>query len=402
MDGATLPPHPEADAPPAQGGPRGAEPVGRAAPPACALVLSGGVALGAFEAGAFAALAEAGGLVPDWLVGTSIGAVNAAIIAGNPPERRVERLRGFWDAMAGDPFPLASFWFGPPPASGAWRDVHNQAAAWQSLLLGRPGLFQSRLAPGALAGKVPSLFDLQPLRARLPEWLDFDRLNGAGAPRLTILATELGTGERVVFDTARGDRIGPDHLLASCALLPLFSPVEVEGRLLADGGFAANTALDLVLDAPLSGDLTCFAVELFARHGSVPRTLPAALARAGDLAFGNQTQRLLEGRGQAQRWRALFGRLAAQLPPELRNRPEVAAILAEAGDAKRSATLLLLGYRAAMDEAGPGKFFDFSRATLADRWVAGSRGMRDALQRLTSPAGGTALAPGLLLHEVEA
>jgi NTE family protein len=366
--------------------------------PRRALVLSGGVALGAFEAGAYAALEEVGEPLPEWFVGSSIGAVNAAIIAGNPPGRRVERLRVFWESVARDPTPATSFLLGPPPDVGAWRKAYNEASAFQAMLLGRPGLFRPRLAVGATMGVVPALYDLEPLRERLPELLDFDRLNG-GETRLGVAATDVVSGERVVFDTARGARIGPEHLAASCALLPVFAPVEIEGRLLGDGGLAANTPLDVVLDDPEAGDLLCFVVELFALQGRRPRTLAASAARAADLAFGGQTRRILEGREREHRLRALVRRLAERLPPELREDPEVASILAEAEAGARRATVLCVGHRAAPDQARPGDAFDFSPATLADRWEAGARGMREALRRIRTerPAD-----RGLVVHEVDA
>ncbi len=363
-------------------------------------MLSGGIALGAFDAGAYAALEDAGEPLPDWFVGASIGAVNAAIIAGNPPGRRVERLRRFWDSVVRDPTPATSFLLGPPPAEGAWRKAHNLASAFQAMLLGQPGLFRPRLAMGERMGVAPALYDLQPLRERLPELIDFDRLNN-GETRLSVAATDVVSGERVVFDTARGGaRIGPEHLAASCALLPLFAPVEIEGRLLGDGGLASNTPVDLVLDEPDAGNLLCFVVELFALRGSPPQTLAASVSRAADLAFGGQTRRILEGREREHRLRALVRRLAGRLPPELRNDPEVASILAEAeAGGARSATVLCVGYRAAADEARPGEAFDFSPATLANRWEAGARGMREALRRFgtSRPA-----APGLVVHEVDA
>jgi NTE family protein len=266
------------------------------------------------------------------------------------------------------------------------------------MLLGQPGLFRPRLAVGEGMGVAPSLYDLGAMRERLPELLDFDRLNG-GEPRLSVAATDVVSGERVVFDTARGARIGPEQLAASCALLPLFAPVEIEGRLLGDGGLAANAPLDLVLDEPGGGDLLCFVVELFALRGRRPQTLAASMARAADLAFGGQTRRILEGREREHRLRALVGRLAEHLPPELRDDPEVAAVLAEAehGGA-RSATVLCVGYRAALDQARPGDAFDFSPATLVDRWEAGASGMREALRRY-----GTSrpTARGLVVHEVD-
>jgi NTE family protein len=261
-------------------------------------------------------------------------------------------------------------------------------------------VFRPRLAVGERGGAVPSLYDLEPLRERLPELLDFDLLNSGGT-RLSVAATDVVGGERVVFDTARGDaRIGPEHIAASCALLPIFAPVEIEGRLLGDGGLAANAPVDLVLDEPDAGDVLCFVVELFALRGRRPDTLAASLARATDLAFGGQTRRILEGREREHRLRALVGRLAEHLPPELRGDPEVASILAEAENGgARSATVLCVGYRAAPDQARPGDAFDFSPATLADRWEAGARGMREALRRFKPSSGA---ARGLVVHEVDA
>jgi NTE family protein len=341
-----------------------------------ALVLAGGVALGAYEAGAYAALHEHVALRPEWLAGSSIGAVTAAIIAGNPPDRRVERLRQFWDTTAGNPYPITSFWLGYPDA-GPWRQAQNEKSALDALMFGRPGLFRPRLAPGRQAGAqdVRALFDLAPLREHLNQIVDFELLN-RGKVRVSLSCTDVISGDRVVFDTGHGDRIGVDHVLASSALLPLFAPIEVEGRLLADGGLGANTPLDLVLDDNPNQEMLCFVVELFARQGSRPHTLPATANRAVDLAFGNQTRRILEGRQREYRLRGLIGQLAERLPAEVREDPEVAAVLAE-GRTDRT-TVVTIAYRAGPDEAGLFKLFDFSRATLADRWDAGEAAMCDA------------------------
>ncbi|MFC7544430.1 patatin-like phospholipase family protein [Siccirubricoccus deserti] len=204
--------------------------------PRRALVLAGGVALGAFEAGAYAALEEAGAPQLDILVGVSAGAVNAAIIAGNPPGARAAALRRFWNRAGTDPTPATTFLLGPPPPAGAWRAAYNEASALQTLLLGNPLMFRPRLAPGPRIGQAPGLFDLEPLLAQLPEFVDFERLNN-GACRIVMTAIDVETGERVVFDTSAGTRIGPRHVVASCALLPVFAPVELDGRLLGDGGW---------------------------------------------------------------------------------------------------------------------------------------------------------------------
>jgi NTE family protein len=344
------------------------------------MVLAGGIALGAYEAGAYAALHDGGGPLPDWTLGSSIGAVTAAIIAGNAPEHRIARLRQFWQTVTTDPTPVASFWFGIPDA-GAWRQAHNQASVLETLFLGRPGIFRPRLSPGPRlgAGDVSALYDLAPLRAQLLELIDFDRLN-QGSVRLSLCTTDVVTGERVVFDTGRGMQVGPEHVVASCALLPLFAPVEIEGRLLGDGGLASNAPLDLVLDDPASDGSLCFVIDLFAPEGSRPHTLGASLSRAGDLAFGNQSRRLLEAQEREQRLRAVIGHLGKTLPPELRGDPAIAAMLAE-GRLRRT-EMHYLAYRAGLDEAGFAKVFDFSRATLADRWRAGEEAMQAVLQTL--------------------
>lgn len=349
-----------------------------------ALVLSGGVGLGAYEAGAYAALHDQPGLRPSWVAGSSAGAVNAAIIAGNPPERRVDRLREFWEGVSEDPYPAASFWsfwLGTPDA-GPWRQALNEKSALDTLLFGRPQLFRPRLAPGPQVGArdVRALFDLEPLRAQLLRLVDWDRLNG-GEVRLGVSCTDVVSGERVAFDTGHGDRIGVEHVLGSCALLPVFAPVEVEGRLLADGGLGANAPLDLVLDgSPDAGpdqETLCLVVELFARQGSRPRTLAASASRAADLAFGNQTRRILEGREREYRLRGLISELAELLPEEVRADPDVARVLSE-GRASRT-TVATVAYRGGLDEAGLFKPFDFSHATLADRWRAGEAAMLDAV-----------------------
>ena len=349
------------------------------------MVFAGGIAMGAYEAGAYAGLHGQAGLMPEWFAGSSIGAVTAAIVAGSPVDQRVARLRQFWDAMAGDPLPFMSFWLGYP-AAGPWRQALNERSALDTLIYGRPGLFRPRLAPGARIGAqdVPALFDLQPLRDRLTGIIDFGLLN-SGAIRLSLCCTDVVTGDRVVFDTGRGDRIGVDHITASCALLPVFAPIEIGGRLLADGGLAANTPLDLVLDDSPDEEVLCFVVELFARQGSRPHTLAASANRAGDLAFGNQTRRILEGRQREYRLRNLIGEMAAHLPAEVREKAEVAAVLAE-GRTDR-ATVATVAYRAGLVEAGLFKVFDFSRATLADRWQAGEAAMRKAVATVRTERG---------------
>jgi NTE family protein len=237
----------------------------------------------------------------------------------------------------------------------------------QTLVIGRPGLFQARLSPGPSVGvsDVPAPYDLAPLRATLASLVDFDLLN-SGSIRVVIAATDVLTGGRVIFDTARGDIIGLEHILACCALMPIFAPVAIDGRLLADGGLASNVPLDVVLIGPAACSSRCFVVDLFAAEGSRPHTLAASASRAGDLAFGNQSKRLLEGIVREHRLRALIGRLGSLLPPELCCHSDIAAILAEG--CSDTPEITYITYRAKLDEAGLGKTFDFSRVTIAERW----------------------------------
>jgi NTE family protein len=355
-----------------------------------AMVLGGGVALGAYQAGAYAALHESGGPAPDWLAGSSIGAVNAAVIAGNAPERRVERLRAFWEAAAiGTVLHLMPSWIA---GHGGWRHAHNWLSALQIRLLGRPGFFRPRL-PGLAPEPAPSFYDFRPFRQRLEEFIDFGRLNG-GAPRLTVVTTDIETGDAVVFDTGRGDRIAPEHLLATCGFLPDFPPIEIGGRLLGDGGLVANAPVHTVLRGE-PADLLCFVLDLFARTGRRPRSLETASARQWDLILANQTHWNLEACRREYELRAELGRLAARLPPELRRDSDAA--LTEG--ATRAARVLFMSYHAPPDEAGAERMYDFSRRTLLDRWEAGALDMAEALRVLAAESAGER-RPGLTIRAI--
>jgi NTE family protein len=350
------------------------------------LVLSGGLALGAYQAGACAALEQHGTYLPGHIAAASVGAVNAALLAGSPPGEREACLRAFWEGTTTD---LAPAWF-DGPLGMPWRQGLGLANALQSHFWGRPGIFHRRLLP-EMDGR-PGLHDLAPLRARLEQLVDFERLN-SGEVRLSLVSTDLSSGEAVIFDTARGQRIGPEHVLASCALTPIFAPIEIEGRLLGDGGFSSNTPLDLMLRASPAEDLLCFAVDLFARQGQAPRSLGAAVSRALDLFFGNQTQRQLEAQLREQNLRAVIAQLGEHLPAALRTDPGIAPLLVE-GSAARM-LLLMLDFRAGPQEIGPGKVIDYSTAALRERWQGGAAHMRAALQ-LTEQRPEDAEQPGLL------
>lgn len=286
------------------------------APRTVCLALSGGNALGAYEGGAIEALEQAG-IAFDLLCGASIGAVSAAVVAGNPPGQAGEALRAFWAVASSGP---GGAW--PGLSSGRARELVNGGHALRTLLFGRPGLFSPRPSGflSLLPGMPPdvALFDSRPIAATLERLVDFERLNDARAPRLIIAAVDVENGEAVYFDNRR-DRITPRHLLASTGFLPSFPPVEVEGRLLGDPGLLCNLPLDPILLGE-SGDRLCFVVDLFSAQGPPPRSLDTSLERAQDIAFSAQTSRTLQAFRREQRLRHLLARAprtaaGEQLPP---------------------------------------------------------------------------------------
>ena len=321
-----------------------------------AVVFAGGIGFGAYQGGAYEALAEAGRNV-DWFLGASVGAVNAAIVAGNPPERRLERLKAFWES---------GFWPTSPAPALAWPPGAKWLSALQARLLGSPGRFTPNFFGFAGTNAYPGLYDLTPLRRSLAELIDYERLNDATI-RFTLTATDVVSGEPVTFDTARGDRIGPDHLLAAAGFFPDFPMTEIDGRLLADGGYYANAPIEALKEAPEldAQDLTCFVVDLYAGDGYAPATLEQCFARRNELTFGNQTRRALAG------WRA-----EQELRSALRKTSADAA-LSRHGPA--SVRVLHLAFRPDPKDASPLTPFDFSPVTLAERWDAGRRDMLAAL-----------------------
>ena len=337
-----------------------------------ALALAGGNALGAYGAGAYEAL-HARGYLPQLISGASIGAINGGIIAGNAPERRVEKLREFW-RQAG----LGSA-FGFAPSGGRPREMYNAVHAMQTLLLGRPGLFSPRL-PGLMSilpGMPPDvgIFDSKPVVATLERVIDFDVLNAAAVP-LVITAVDMETGEPVVFDT-RKERISPTHFLATTAFTPAFPPVEIDGRCLADPGLISNLPIEAALDAAPAGDLLCFAVDLFESHGERPRSLDTGLERAQDIVFSAQTMRTIEARSREHRLRHIIDALSRRIPAEAQR--EAARLVREGRDTEL--TIVLLAYHAREHEVST-KTLEFSRASIDERWAVGVADLNGALDKL--------------------
>ena len=328
-----------------------------------ALILSGGNALGAYQGGVYQALVEHDVAI-DWLVGASTGAINGAIICGNPPEQGVERLREYWQTWADVTGTLG----------GVAEDARRTLAAQRALMAGQWQTFVPRnlLGPwwNPFGNREPrSLYDTMPLELTLGRLVDFDRLN-AGTPRFSALAVDLNRGAEVVFDTRR-DRIAPVHVRASSALIPAFPPVEIGDLLLADAGASCNLPLDVVLGEPPPGPTLCLAIDLLPLRAPPPRTLGNAAERMQDLMFATQSRRAIEG------WQRCYDLRGGQA-----DQPSI--------------TLIHLAYGAQEPEVC-GKAFDFSPASAAYRWEQGHRDMARVFDRLR--VGEVAVGgPGLSVH----
>jgi NTE family protein len=326
------------------------------------LVLQGGGALGAYQAGAFEAFAAVG-VAPDWVAGVSIGAINAALIAGNPPELRVPRLREFWQRVA-LPSPLALPL--PPPfvVPAPWRAWTNLFSATAASVFGVPGFFKPLLPPGNPAAL--GLYDSTPLRHTLLELVDFDRIHRAEV-RLSLGAVDVASGNSVYFDNTRM-KLAPEHILASGALPPGFAPVVIDGRAYWDGGIVSNSPLWYVLDQQPDIDALILQVDLFSASGKLPTNLDEAQGRAMDIRYSSKTRFNSDELRRRDALREAFLRLLDKLPPRLHDDPDVRH-LAEASQ-RSQVTLVHLINRHDTGSAGI-KDYEFSRTTLEELWRAG-------------------------------
>jgi NTE family protein len=346
-----------------------------------ALVLQGGGALGAYQAGVYEALAEAG-IHPDWVAGVSIGAINGALIAGNPPEARVDKLRAFWEGVSASPHLdwMAQLLncFGQCDAT---RQVLNHASAISALVAGASGFFDLRLPPPWFrpAGSMDatSFYDTSGLATTLERLIDFDRIN-AGNTRLSLGAVNVRTGNFVYFDTTT-HRIGPRHVIASGALPPGFPAVEIEGEHYWDGGLVSNTPLQWVAESSPRLDTLAFQVDLWNARGELPRDMAEVATRHKEIQYSSRTRAGTDMFKYIQRIRRALADLQDKLPDELRNTPE-AQFLQPVAD-RKVYNLVHLIYRAKSYE-GHSKDYDFSRSSMREHWRAG---YHDAVRTLRHP-----------------
>ena len=345
-----------------------------------ALLLQGGGALGAYQAGVYEALAEAD-LHPDWVAGISIGAINGALIAGNAPEVRVDKLRAFWEGVTTKPWWCWSERDSLLLKGDAARQWLNQLNAGFAMVGGASGFFTPRfpapwLHPPGTADAT-SIYDTSGLKATLEMLIDFDRLN-ANAMRFSIGAVNVRSGNFVYFDT-KTRTIGPEHIMASGALPPGFPAIEIEGEDYWDGGLVSNTPLQWVVDSQPSLDTLAFQVDLWSARGELPRTLAEVSTRKQEIQYSSRTRAGTDSFKYAERMRRAMADLLEKLPEPLQNGPE-AQLLRTAADHKVYNIVQLI-YRAKNYE-GHSKDYEFSRASMEEHWRAG---YHDAVRTLRHP-----------------
>jgi NTE family protein len=354
-----------------------------------ALLLQGGGALGAYQAGVYEALSE-DGIHPNWLAGISIGAINCAIIAGNPPEQRVGRLRQFWELVTTDRFGNWSdashlwqpFQFLKAMQGDLARSVLNQVSAGMAVMQGAAGFFSPRFpAPwacpsGALA--ATSFYDTVKLEQTLEELVDFDWINAKDGMRISIGAVNVRSGNFAYFDTAT-HVIQPKHIMASGALPPAFPAVEIDGEYYWDGGVVSNTPLQWVLDNMPRQNTLAFQVDLWNARGELPGNVAQVETRRKEIQYSSRTRAGTDSFKYAQRMRNAVASLLEKLPDDLKKSEEAEILRSNAE--RKIYNIIHLIYHARNYE-GHAKDYEFSRASMEAHWRAGYNDTRRTLRHL--------------------
>jgi NTE family protein len=353
------------------------------------LVLQGGGALGAYQLGVYQAMHEAG-VEPDWVVGTSIGAINGAIIAGNPPSRRLERLHAFWDRMeTKQTDPMAIF-------TGLLGSSMTKLGTYFG---GIPGFFAPN--PSALLGQNAPLgiekaayYTTEPLRQTLCTLIDFEYLRSK-ATRLTVGAVNANSGEMRYFDS-REDALRVDHVMASGALPPAFPAIRIDGEPYWDGGIYSNTPVEVVLDDNPRRDSTIFAVQLWSAADSEPKSLADINERQKDIQFSTRDNTHIQRQQQIHKLRHIIRQMNDMMPPELRDKPEMRELSAW-GCGTTMHLLRLHAPRIRGEDAS--KDIDFSSYGIRTRWQAGYQDARRAFDRAPWLAP-TDATDGVVIHSI--
>jgi NTE family protein len=332
------------------------------------LLLQGGGALGAYQAGAYEALATHD-YHPDWVIGVSIGAINASLIAGNAPQHRLDRLREFWNRITAPPPSLAPFHW-PFMA-----DIEQKLGAVNAVMFGQPGFFRPRSPSDFLSKPTPlSYYDTSHLRSTLESLVDFDLINSQQT-RLAVGAVQIRTGNMIYFDNTIG-KITADHIMASGALPPGFPPVEIDGECYWDGGLVSNTPLEYMMSTEPRQDSLVFQIDLFPARGPMPTTLDEVTERDKDIRYSSRTRAATDQEKRRQDLRRRVAAFIERLPADLHADPVTDFLHDFACPAQIDVVHLI--YRPERPQGGQ-KDFQFDRLTAEQRWEAGLQDANRAL-----------------------
>jgi NTE family protein len=356
-----------------------------------ALVLQGGGALGAYQAGVYQALHE-GGMEPDWVCGVSIGAINSAIIAGNPPERRLERLRIFWDRIT-----ARKVWHYTPDGD-VYRKARNLTSSWLTTTLGQPGFFKPHdinpwFSPAG-AKTATSYYDTTPLRDTLLELVDFDLINSQKM-HFAVGAVNVLTGNFLYFDNKK-EVIAPEHVMASGALPPALPMVKIGTDHFWDGGIVSNTPLQHLLDQDDRLNSLVFQVDLFSARGALPRDIQEVLARHKDIVYSSRTRHNTDIYRRMNNLKADYFKALSKIPDDRLSPQE--RISRDHLAHLPGITILQMIYQQKAYE-GDSKDHEFSATSMHEHWQSGLEDTRRTLQHrdwLTMPENNM----GIVVHDV--
>ncbi|BDC42290.1 patatin-like phospholipase family protein [Paraburkholderia terrae] len=358
------------------------------------LVLQGGGALGAYQAGVFEALHDAG-IEPDWVIGTSIGAINGAIIAGNRPEDRMSRLRTFWDrvtwtgpqapdwlsacapacAALGLPAYLATAWAAWIPGYEQWlRNLSIMAQGLPAFFTPRADAWLALHAPVGI--EQAAFYHTEPLRETLASLIDFDYLNRKQT-RLTVGTVSVGSGHMRYF-TNRDAPLDVEHVMASAAFPPGFPSVRIDGEAYWDGGIYSNTPLEAVLDDRPRNSSVIFTVQLWPAHGDEPASIQQAMSRQRDIQYSSRAESHLERQRQIHRLRHVIRELGKHLPDDQRDTAAVKELL-NWGCGTTMQVIELDAPNFGRDDMH--KDIDFSKDGIRRRWEAGYADAQRMIER---------------------
>lgn len=341
-----------------------------------ACVFQGGGALGAYQVGAYRALHEHG-YVPNYLAGVSIGAINCAIIAGNPLEKQLEKLNEFWDLIA--PRLMEEVFIERFDTLDLLRHIHNRSGALHAMMYGLDGFFKPRLFPPTpLTEDTPdnlSYYDTSELRNTLERLVDFDLINDKKVT-LCLGAVNVESGEMIYFNNQKME-ITPEHVMASGALPPGFPAVKIGDDYYWDGGIYANTPLITVMDALPELDTLCFVVDCFSLKGKLPKNMDELEERQKDIRYGSHSRRMTNVYASRQNLQLAIKYLSDKLPPELKKDPEIQSIMA-LGHAKRFSVVHIIYKGTPYTHSF--KDYNFARSALQSRSEVGYKNTIEVLK----------------------